>query len=133
MTALPQRAITPETTKSILLVGRDANLLCSRRLLLEKPGFEVIDEAPLRALEFLGCRFFHVAVLCHTLKSFETAQICQQLRARHPQTRIILICKYDDAAFAEFEEGISFAWGLDPACLLRLVVSAAYANSLTER
>ena len=64
-----------------LLVGTDEMLLYTREAILEKRGFAVVREEPLKAPGLIGIAEFDVVIACHTLTPTEARSLADAVKS----------------------------------------------------
>jgi DNA-binding NtrC family response regulator len=83
---------TMHNSGSILIYGRDAALLETRRLLLESAGFTVATALELAAItQLLSGPAFDLSLLCHTLSHDERETLMSVAQRVRPEMKFIVM------------------------------------------
>ena len=77
---------------SVLVFGRDSQLVSTRRLILEKEGFQVCIASSLEDIQKLPTeRTMDVMILCHTLSTEECNEALLLTHNRWPQIQTVAL------------------------------------------
>ena len=79
------------TPASVLVFGRDSQLVHTRSLILEKAGFHVLTAFSLPDIQQLAEPCMDIIVLCHSLSILECADALAITRERWPRIQSIAL------------------------------------------
>ncbi len=77
--------------QSILLIGADSSLLCTRSLVLARCGVAVESATLDQALPLIASGAYDLLVLCHSLRDGELEDLSAAARASAPAMKILLV------------------------------------------
>jgi CheY-like chemotaxis protein len=85
-----------KTPARLLLVGRDRSLTYTRRLLLERQGFEILEvETDPEAVRLVATLGIQGVVICHTLGLADQSSLTSDLRRVQPHIAITSLVEGD--------------------------------------
>ncbi len=77
---------------SVLIFGKDLDLIGTRQLVLQYAGFDVMVASSLdQALRLLASRSFNLFLLCHSLSSADYENALRQAHALRPETKNLVL------------------------------------------
>ena len=115
--------IVPQPSVVALLVGTDDMLLYTREAILEKRGFAVMKQAPLKAPGVIQNAEFDVVIACHTLSPEEAQSIAEAAKSAEGAPALI--------GFTKDSSQTSPAQAYD-ACIWSLASPEAFIHTVDQ-
>ena len=116
------------TEACILIYGRDAQLLDTRRMVLERSGARIWTATNLTDFDRIaGGILIDLIVLCHSLSTEECDHAQALARARWPLIQRLVLVTGQRGCYPDFSEQVVDA-GLGPAYLLQTVTKLMSAE-----